>query len=242
MHSSTATLVETSTSVPDKFYQRHQPICSNKSVSTTATAARNCNTVTESQPDEPEEKIQVQEQDIGESHQLQSSPLSALGLSTEANTVKESQSTRQDISPTNFGDSTAKVVHEICGTERNELRRKAQVLTASLQQAKRNNMDVSYQQHQLEELQSELCRLLHIEAQLKEYEKRKNLIGSTGWRTPSAKKDSNHDVVAILDSSRLRFPECEAQNVAKTEKRHCHDAYGHSATRSNDLLQAPNTQ
>ncbi|CAH0521968.1 unnamed protein product [Peronospora belbahrii] len=143
-----------------------------KSVSTTATAARNCNTVTESQPDEPEEKIQVQEQDIGESHQLQSSPLSALGLSTEANTVKESQSTRQDISPTNFGDSTAKVVHEICGTERNELRRKAQVLTASLQQAKRNNMDVSYQQHQLEELQSELCRLLHIEAQLKEYEKR----------------------------------------------------------------------
>ncbi|CAI5701198.1 unnamed protein product [Peronospora effusa] len=67
------------------------------------------------------------------------------------------------MSPVDLGNRTAKVVHEICATEREGLRRKPEVLTASLQRIKRDN---------LQESRSELCRLLQIEAQLKEYETR----------------------------------------------------------------------
>ncbi|CAI5721688.1 unnamed protein product [Peronospora destructor] len=140
----------------------------NEFVPTTASDAGIRDTVVESQPDDI---VQVQEQDPGERHQLQ--PLSsALVLPTEADKTKEPESKTPGISPIDSGNPTAKVVHEICATEHEDLRRKTEVLTTSLQRIKRDNMDVTHQQRQLKESRSELCHLLQIEAQLKEYEKR----------------------------------------------------------------------
>ncbi|CAI5722635.1 unnamed protein product [Peronospora farinosa] len=128
-------------------------------------------TVAESKPDDFEEKLQVQKQDPSERHHLQLLP-STLVLPTVADKIEELEPKTPGISPIDLGNRTAKVVHEICATEREGLRHKTKVLTASLQRIKRADMDINHQQRQLQESRSELCRLLQIEAQLKEYETR----------------------------------------------------------------------
>ncbi|CAH0491275.1 unnamed protein product [Peronospora farinosa] len=97
---------------------------------------------------------------------------STLVLPTVADKIEELEPKTPGISPIDLGNRTAKVVHEICATEREGLRHKTKVLTASLQRIKRADMDINHQQRQLQESRSELCRLLQIEAQLKEYETR----------------------------------------------------------------------
>ncbi|CAI5742580.1 unnamed protein product [Peronospora destructor] len=153
----------------------------NEFVPTTASDTGIRDTVAESQRDDIEEMVQVQEQDPGERHQRQplynflaskDFPSSALVLPTEVDKTKELESKTPGISPIDSGSPTAKVVHEICAIEREDLCRQTEVLTTSLKRRKRDNMDVTHQQCQLQESRSELCRLLEIEAQLKEYEKR----------------------------------------------------------------------
>uniref|UniRef100_M4BYT8 Uncharacterized protein n=1 Tax=Hyaloperonospora arabidopsidis (strain Emoy2) TaxID=559515 RepID=M4BYT8_HYAAE len=128
--------------------------------------------VANTEPEGTEEKLRFDKHDKNGYRQVHSPVSNAVGSSTGSDVTKEQKPRTSDNKLVQFYQPADKTVQGICATELRDLRRAAQVRMASLQRIKLEKEIACRQQHQIQELQSELLQLLQIEAQLVAYEQR----------------------------------------------------------------------
>uniref|UniRef100_A0AAV1VFW1 Uncharacterized protein n=1 Tax=Peronospora matthiolae TaxID=2874970 RepID=A0AAV1VFW1_9STRA len=122
--------------------------------------------VANAEPEGTEEKRRFEKHDKNGYRQVHSPVSKAVGLSTGLDVTKEQKPRTSDNKLVRYYKPADKTVKGICATELRDLRRAAQVRMASFQQIKQEKEIACRQQHQIQELQSELLQLLQIEAQL----------------------------------------------------------------------------